>query len=193
MSNRSDGPNSIASPTRRSPDGRTMSVPDPDNGAGAAVVADRQVFPRRGQSWGVWTEYGSDILGVMLRGVEVDVVSDIERHVQPDVCHRHQMGFDQVALGLVADQFDQPASHCGPGLGAQRHERVEAALGEHVCAVQVLHRCQRCEVEDEGPDGYADARILAVGREHPVRQGVCSERVILCDGYPRRCRHGPTP
>ena len=53
-----------------------------DDRAGPAVVADRQVLPVRRQGVAVRPEDAPDVLGVVLRGVEVDVVGDLERQVQ---------------------------------------------------------------------------------------------------------------
>ena len=50
--------------------------------AGPAVVADRHVLPVRGQRRAVRPEHPADVAGVVLRGVEVDVVGDLERQVQ---------------------------------------------------------------------------------------------------------------
>ena len=55
--------------------------PRPDR-AGAPVVADRQVLPVGQQRLGVGPEQPADVRGVVLGGVEVDVVGDLERQVQ---------------------------------------------------------------------------------------------------------------
>ena len=52
------------------------------------------------------------------RGVEVDVVRDLERHVQLDVA--------EAEVGRVIDRGD-----LRPQLRAGRHQRVEARVGEH--------------------------------------------------------------
>ena len=56
-----------------------------DDGAGAAVVADGQVPPVGQQRLLVGPEDPADVGGVVERGVEVDVVADLERQVQGDL------------------------------------------------------------------------------------------------------------
>ena len=53
-----------------------------DDRAGAPVVADRQVLPVGQQRVAVGAEDPADVGGVVLGGVEVDVVGDLERQVQ---------------------------------------------------------------------------------------------------------------
>ena len=94
------------------------------DGAAAAVVADRQVPPVGQQRLLVGTEDPAHVGGVVERGVEVDVVADRERHPQLDLVERHQVGLDEVALGLVGDQA-RPArcgwspTPAGPGAGTR--------------------------------------------------------------------------
>ena len=52
------------------------------HGAGAAVVADRQVAPVRQQRLDVGAEQAAEVRRVLDRRVEVDVVGDLERQVQ---------------------------------------------------------------------------------------------------------------
>ena len=52
-----------------------------DDGARASVITDRQVLPVVGQCRGVGTKDRSDVLGVLLRRIEVDVVSDFDGEV----------------------------------------------------------------------------------------------------------------
>ncbi len=65
-----------------------------DDRAGPAVVADRQVPPVRRQRLAVGAEQPADVRGVVLGGVEVDVVGDLERQVQRHLGQRDQQRLD---------------------------------------------------------------------------------------------------
>ena len=100
---------------------------------GPAVIADGQVLPVRHQRLGgLRAEQPAQVGRVVLRGVEVDVVGDLEREVErhrPEVVHgrvRH------VALDPLRDR----RADLDPALVPLRHERVEAARGEDVVAEQ---------------------------------------------------------
>ena len=82
MSSRAVGPNAARRVGAGWPRGRTIGVPLGDDGAGAAVVADRQVAPVRRQRVVVGAEHAADVARVVERGVEVDVVGDGERQVE---------------------------------------------------------------------------------------------------------------
>ena len=82
---------------------------DDDDGAGAAVVADREVPPVRQQRLAVGPEDPADVGGVVSRGVEVDVVGDLERQVQRHLGERHQVRLDVLAARRVAEQRGDPA------------------------------------------------------------------------------------
>ena len=79
------------------------------DGAGAAVVADRQVLPVRRQRLAVRAEDPADVGGVLLAGVEVDVVGHLERQVQRHLGQRQQVRLDGVAVGGVGEHVDEPA------------------------------------------------------------------------------------
>ena len=85
-----------------------------DDGAGAAVVADRQVAPVGQQRLGVGPEQPAEVRGVLDRRVEVDVVGDLERQAR--------LTRDLRAVEVLERVL--------PGAAAERHERVEARLPE---------------------------------------------------------------
>jgi hypothetical protein len=156
-----------------------------DHGAGATVVADRQVLPVRQQRLGVGTEQPTEVRRVVLRGVEVDVVGDRERQVQRDVGDRVHRGVRDLPGHQLRDPFpdlDPP----GPTLG---HERVERRFRERgVGPISAEHGGQ---VDDAVPHAYPDPRRGAGRREHAVGQVVGAERGALGDegGH----RPGPRP
>ena len=79
-------------------------MPDDDDGARAAVVADRQVLPVRGERLGVGPEDPADVGGVVLAGVEVDVVGDLDGQVQGDVGERHEVRLGRRRRDAVASR-----------------------------------------------------------------------------------------
>ena len=81
MSSRGEGPNDGAVRVRRlalagGPD--DVGAGDHE-GPGSAVVADREVLPVRWERGVVGAEHRTDVHRVVLAGVEVDVVGDLER------------------------------------------------------------------------------------------------------------------
>jgi hypothetical protein len=67
---------------------------------------------------------------VVLAGVEVDVVADLERQVQPCPGQRAQRGLDGGAVPLDGQQFGEPGPDIGPPGPALGHEGVQRRLGE---------------------------------------------------------------
>ena len=118
--------------------GRTTGVPLGTTVPAAAVVADRQVPPVGQQRLRVGAEDPADVGGVVERGVEVDVVGDLERQVQLDLGQRHEVRLDQVALGLVGEQPGEPA--CGPTSQTGRPSASSAlSVGSPKTRVHVEH------------------------------------------------------
>ena len=140
--------------------------------ARAAVVADREVPPVGQQRLLVGAEDPADVGGVVERGVEVDVVADLDGQVQRHVGQRDEVGLDQVALGLVGEQAGDPAAEGAADPTPLRHQQVERRLLEHVVHVEHLGGRDRGQVEHEVADPDADPRLLARPREHAVRQVV---------------------
>ena len=81
---RTPGPSAVG-PLPAGPDDRRAGD---DHRAGPAVVADRQVLPVGQQRRLVGPEDPPDVGGVVLGGVEVDVVADLERQTQLDLGER---------------------------------------------------------------------------------------------------------
>ena len=127
-----------------------------DHGAGPAVVADRQVLPVGHQRLGV--RAGSirpTLRRVVLGGVEVDVVGDLERQPQR---RPSRSGCTAPGAPSPADQVGDPGPHRRPAVPALGHERVQRRRGEHVVAQG------RRQVEDVLPDRDPDPRRRAAGR-----------------------------
>ncbi len=142
------------------------------HGAGAAVVADREVLPVRQQRLLVRPEDLADVGGVRLGGVEVDVVTDLERHPQRHLGQRHQVRLDVLAARRVAQQGGDPAPYGGPRLAALRHQRVERGRGEDRRQVELVGGRDRRQVEHQVADPHADPGGVVPADEHAVRQVV---------------------
>ncbi len=104
-----------------------------DDRAGAAVVTDRQVLPVGGQRvGGVGAEDAADVPGVVLGGVEVDVVRDLEGEVQGHRREGVEVGVivswwegtvtHAVSARRTSDQAVWPAARSGPRVGCARRE-----------------------------------------------------------------------
>ncbi len=143
-----------------------------DHGAGAAVVADREVLPVRQQRLLVRPEDLAHVGGVRLGGVEVDVVADLERHPQRHLGQRHQVRLDVLAARRVAQQGGDPAPYGRPRVAALRHQRVERGRREDRCQVQLVRGRDRCQVEHQVADPHADPGGVVPADEHAVRQVV---------------------
>jgi hypothetical protein len=100
---------------------------------------------------------------VVLRGVEVDVVGDLERQEQAHIRGRQQVRLDRRALPVVMKQVGQPGAHRLPHRTAEGHERVERRLSQHRLVEHVAHRGpgHRRQVEHQVADGHADPRVAA--------------------------------
>ena len=139
-----------------------------DDGAGPAVVADREVPPVRGERLAVGPEHLADVGRVVERGVEVDVVGDLEGQVQS-----HLLEGQRLAAAL--DEGAHLLAGLPPHLRAERHEGVERRLGElrpPGLAVQVDHPGPVVVVVP-----HADPARTARDREDAVRQVVEPEPV----------------
>ena len=92
--------------------------PADDDGAGAPVVADRQV-PPVGEEWlGVGAEQPPEVRRVLERRVEVDVVGDLEGKVRRRALEWHE-------LGARGDELVDPRDGVLPRRAPEREERVE--------------------------------------------------------------------
>ncbi len=159
MSSRRAGPvgGPVPPPVREPLAARSTDVrAGDDDGAGAAVVADRQVPPVGLQRLVVGAEDPADVGGVVERAVEVDVVGDLERHLHRHLVDGHEVRLDEVALGLVGEQPGQPGAHRGPRRPAQREQRVERRRLEDVGDLEHVAGRDRGEVDDLVADADAD-------------------------------------
>jgi hypothetical protein len=115
-----------------------LAARPPDRGAGhhdragPAVVADRHVLPVGRQRGRPRPEDPADVAGVVLARVEVDVVADRERQVQPDVAQRVRHG----QVPVRADEVGEPGPDLGPASTALGHEAIQRGLGKHPVAEQ---------------------------------------------------------
>ena len=155
-----------------------------DDGAGSAVVADGEVLPVRRQRFRVGPEEPSEVGCVVLGGVEVDVVGDLERQVQDDVTDRVHRG----VRDSVGHQCRDALADLDPAGAALRHERVECRCGEG--GVGPVRSEGGGEVDDGVADADADPGWCAGGGEHPVGEVVGAERRAVGD---RGCGHPRAP
>ena len=164
--------------------------PARDDGAGASVVRDGQVLPRDGQVGTVGAEDLADVRGMVLGGVEVDVVGDLERQMHGHRVERMQVGLDGVAVGLVAEHPGQPLAGGGPGLRPEPEEPVEARAGPRLAGLHPSLLRRGGGVEDVGADANADAWLgpvrLAGCREDAVGERLEAERVGGVEVEPAR-------
>ncbi|CAM5670466.1 hypothetical protein SFUMM280S_02366 [Streptomyces fumanus] len=151
--------------------------------AGAAVVADREVLPVRRQGvGGVGAEDPADVPGVVLGGVEVDVVGDLEGQVQGDRGQGVEQRFEGRAVGGDRHPGRQRAPDVGPGGAPGRQQRVEVLVREQGGVRRSEGVGRRAGVEDvvTEPDAHPPLRRAGV-REHAVRKVVRAEGVALGD------------
>jgi hypothetical protein len=124
---------------------------------------------------------------VVLAGVEVDVVGDLERQVQRHRVERVQVGFDRVAVGVVGEDHGQPLAGRRPGLRAAAEEPVEARAGPCLTGLHAGLFRRDGGVEDEAADPHPDPRRRPVrGREGPVGERLETERVGRVEVEPAR-------
>ena len=99
--------------------------------AGAAVVTDGQMLPvGRQRRRCVRPEDLAHVGGVVLGGVEVDVVRDLEGQVQGHLGEVVQQGADGLAVGGHRQPRGERAPDVGPGAAARGEQRVERGPGE---------------------------------------------------------------
>jgi len=138
------------------------------DGAGTAVVTDRQVLPVRGQRDGsVGAEDLPRVSGVLLARVKVDIIPYGERQVHAD---RVQRGQRRLAAGEQAGYLRPDPRPAGPAL---RHEGVQRRLGEHRVAEggrEVQHLVAK---PDPAPRGAAGRGEHAVGQVGQAEAFVC--------------------
>ncbi len=153
------------------------------DGAGAAVVTDRQVLPVGGQGVrGVGAENLPDVPRVVLRGVEVDVVRHLERQMQGHLGQRVEEGLDGLPVRRDRHPRGERAAHVRPGRAARRQQRVEAGAGEQGGVGGAQGVCRRAGVEDVVAQPDAHGALRRTGeREDAVRQVVRAEGVALGD------------
>ncbi len=170
MSSRTDGPNTGAgSPgPLRWPDGPDDVGAGDDDRARPAVVADGQVLPVGHQRLGAGPEQPAEVGRVVLGGVEVDVVGDLERQPQLHLPHRVDRAgghrrptvISSVMRALAAAQRAGPSAMNGLSAGAANtSSRSAAARSMTLSATRTPARGGR-----------------AAGREYPVRQVVQAEQ-----------------
>ena len=135
----------------------------PEVGAGhhhrprPSVVADRHVLPVGGQRLAAGTEDLPDVRRVVLGGVEVDVVGDLDRQVQPDGVERAEVRFEAGSARRVGDGRRQALSGLGPDDRPGGQERVEGGRLEEPWAL-AGRAAEAGEVDDLVPQGHTDPR-----------------------------------
>ena len=96
-----------------------------DDRAGAAVVADRHVFPVRTQRRAVRPQDPADVRSVVARRIEVDVVGDLERHQFGRAGKRTQRLLEPF-VRAAAHGVEQCAANVCPHLRAGFEEMARA-------------------------------------------------------------------
>lgn len=150
------------------------------------MIADRQVLPVGGEGvGGVGAEDLADVPGVVLGGVEVDVVRDGEREVQRHVGEGVEMGSQGLPVGRDGHPGRQRAPDVGPGGAARREQRIEGRLREQPGVRGAECPGRGARVEDMVAEPDADAPLVVAVRagqgEHAVRQVVRAEGIALGD------------
>ena len=154
-----------------------------DDRAGAAVVAHREVLPVGQQGLGVGPEHPPDVGGVVLGGVEVDVVADRERQQHRHRVHRRERGLDEVPLGLVGEQARHPRPGGLPHRRSRGHERVEGGLVEQLVGVD--HVRGRDDAQVERPGRRSAPPPAAVRRSARTRRRAGGRRRTRSPRLPR--------
>ena len=90
------------------------------------MIADRHIFII-GQQRIVGPELATDIGGVVLTGVEVDIVADNEGHLHLDVGEGDQVLLDRRALVAVTDVNLASAEAVAAEIGARVREAMVSA------------------------------------------------------------------
>ncbi len=85
-----------------------------DHRAGPAVVADGHVLPAGVQRRAVGTEDAAHVRGVVLAGVEVDVVGDLDGQVQADGVERVEVGGEHTLGAGIGQHVLEPAAARSP-------------------------------------------------------------------------------
>jgi hypothetical protein len=106
---------------------------------------------------------------MVLGGVEVDVIRDLERQVQVHLRHGVARRVRHIAC---RDHVGDLLAHANPAGSPLGHERVQCGLGENRVVEQLR------QVDDLVADAHPDSALAAGGREDPVRQiGDAEERM----------------
>ncbi|CAM5399704.1 hypothetical protein SDIAM103S_02330 [Streptomyces diastaticus subsp. diastaticus] len=154
---------------------------------GAAVVTDGQVLPVGGErGGGVGAEDAADVGGVVLAGVEVDVVTDLERQVQ---FHRGEgvgVPFHGRVAGRVGDPGGERLAHPRPGRPAGRQQGVQRRAGQQGGVRGAQLRGEGTGVQDVVAEADADTAGRPARREDTVRKVVRTEGVAFGEGERER-------
>lgn len=142
------------------------------------MVTDRQMLPVGGEGvGGVGAEDLSDVPGVVLGGVEVDVVRDLEGEVQGHLGEGVQEGCDGLPVGRDRHPGGECAAYVGPGRAAGGEQRVQGGLCEQFGVRGAECPGGRSRVEDVVAEPDADAPL---GRSGPGEDAV--GKVVRAEG-----------
>ena len=185
-----------------------VGVPDDDDRAGAAVVADREVPPVGQQRLVVGPEDPADVGGVVERGVEVDVVGDLERHVQrrprraaPGAARRGRARPSSVSRPVsqprTVAHAGRPSAMNGLSVGARRRGRPSsispAATGRQVDHVVADAHADAGGSSPRGEDAVGQVVDVVAEPAAPSTQVVVTSSsrpraTRSCQRFQRRCR-----
>ena len=122
----------------------------------------------------VGPEDPADVGGVVLGGVEVDVVGDLERQVQRHLGQRHQVRLDRArARASSVSSVGEPAPYRRPRLAALRQERVERRRRRRPAPRRAARRPRPAPGRAPGRRSATPTRgSSSAADEHAVRQVV---------------------
>ena len=102
---------------------------------GPAVVGERQVLPVRRERLGAWPEDTADVGGVVLGGVEIDVVGHCEWQPQLHRAARHEQILDRGPEAILGQPSGELGPDLGPGCAASVEELIQAAGAKQARAI----------------------------------------------------------
>ena len=140
-----------------------------DDGARAAVVADRHPLPVGRQRVTVGAQHAPAVLGVVARGEEVDVVGDVERQDRLRIGGRGD-------AGAIVEPGDRRCQ-LGTRARAERHQLVQDRLAQRLRDLGSDVERARVERGDEVDDVVVDPRAQA----RRLRRAARAQRRVAAD------------
>lgn len=145
------------------------------------MVADREVLPVGGERVAVRAEDPSDVGGVVLARVEVDVVRDLVRQMERHRLDGMQQWLDVRTVCRDRHPCGQRPPDVPPGGAAGRQQRGQVRLGEELRVGRAERVCRGSGVQHMVADADTHPALRGVaGRgEHAVGKVVRTEGIAL--------------